>query len=52
MSNVVALITGASRGIGSAIAMEFAKAGVNVVLNYHNLASFLNFLLPYIVGNV
>ena len=38
MSNVVALITGASRGIGSAIAMEFAKAGVNVVLNYHRHA--------------
>ena len=38
MSNVVALITGASRGIGSAVAIEFAKAGVNVVLNYHRHA--------------
>lgn len=38
MSGVVALITGASRGIGEAIAMEFARAGVNVVLNYHKHA--------------
>lgn len=38
MSNVVALITGASRGIGASIAMEFAKAGVNVVLNYNRHA--------------
>lgn len=35
MSCAVALITGASRGVGASIAMEFAKAGVNVVLNYH-----------------
>ena len=38
MSNVVALITGASRGIGASIAMEFAKAGVHVVLNYNRHA--------------
>ena len=38
MSNVVALITGASRGIGASIAMEFAKAGVNVVINYNRHA--------------
>ena len=35
MSNVVALVTGASRGIGASIAKEFAKAGVHVVINYH-----------------
>ncbi len=35
MTNVVALITGASRGIGESIAMEFARAGVNVILNYN-----------------
>jgi|SRR3989338_3761206 len=30
-----ALVTGASRGIGKAIAMSFAKNGANVVINYH-----------------
>ncbi|OAB45336.1 SDR family NAD(P)-dependent oxidoreductase [Paenibacillus glacialis] len=29
-----ALITGASRGIGKAVALEFAKAGINVMINY------------------
>ena len=36
--SAVALITGASRGIGASIAMEFAKAGVNVILNYNRHA--------------
>lgn len=30
-----ALITGASRGIGKAIALEFAKAGINLMINYY-----------------
>lgn len=34
MKNLVALITGSSRGIGKSIAIEFAKANVNVVINY------------------
>ncbi len=32
--NKTALITGASRGIGRAIAHEFAKMGANILLNY------------------
>ena len=31
-----AVITGASRGIGKAIAIKFAKEGASVVLNYRN----------------
>lgn len=34
LSGKVAIVTGASRGIGRAIALEFAKEGASVVINY------------------
>jgi 3-oxoacyl-[acyl-carrier protein] reductase len=35
----VALVTGASRGIGAAIALAFAEAGAAVAVNYHERAA-------------
>lgn len=34
LSTKVVLVTGASRGIGAEIALEFAKAGAKLVVNY------------------
>lgn len=36
LQDKVAIVTGASRGIGQAIALELAKKGANVVVNYAN----------------
>ena len=37
LTGKTALITGSSRGIGKAIALEFAKQGCNIIINYsHN----------------
>lgn len=35
LENKVVLITGASRGLGKAIACKFAEQGANIILNYH-----------------
>ncbi|MCH8067446.1 MAG: beta-ketoacyl-ACP reductase [Nanoarchaeota archaeon] len=36
LKNKTALITGASRGIGEAIAIEFAKNNADIIINYYN----------------
>lgn len=36
LSNMTVLITGASRGIGRAIAVRFASIGMNIVINYNS----------------
>ena len=35
LDNKIALVTGASRGIGKAIAIELARRGADVIVNYH-----------------
>lgn len=47
----VVLITGASRGIGKAAAIEFAKKGYNVVINYVSNDSAAKNLKKYLTEN-
>ena len=43
--NKVVLITGASRGIGRAAAIEFANRGASVIVNYNNSEAEANSLI-------
>src|ERR1035438_1155681 len=39
LDSKIALVTGASKGVGRGIAFELAKAGCDVIVNYHNDAA-------------
>ncbi len=49
--NKVALITGATRGIGKQIALTLSKEGYNIVLNYRKESEELDYLIKEIENN-
>lgn len=51
MKHQIAFITGASRGIGRAIAMEFARAGFALAINCQHSAEELNALATELAGS-
>lgn len=48
LTGKTAVITGASRGIGKAIALKLAREGANIVINYRSNAEEANFVLAEI----
>lgn len=51
LKNKVAIVTGASKGIGAAIAKHFAQAGAKVVVNYASSKEGADKVVKVITGN-
>lgn len=51
LKNKVAIITGASRGIGKACAIDLAKNGCNVIINYNSSENEAKNVQKYIIDN-
>ena len=50
LSERIAVVTGGSRGIGRGIALELAKRGATVIVNYHSNADAANEVVAEITG--
>lgn len=51
LSNKIAVVTGGSRGIGRAIALELGKRGAHVIVNYNSNADAAQAVVDEIIAN-